>query len=644
MRDAFFLLAPALGATLLHFLWQGTLLALLASGALALLRGARAQTRYAIACLALCVALLAPLLTLGWLLASPSLAASAAGADLSPTAPAALSGWPLLPEVTVSGAAVRWPWLVLGWAAGAGLLSLRMAGGLLWIGRLRRRAWTDENGVLQAMADPLALRIGLRNPVFVCLSRDIASPVAAGWWRPMVLVPAALALRMPAPLLEALIAHELAHVRRHDYLVNLLQGVVETLLFYHPVVWWLSRRIREERELIADDLAANALGDRRRLALALAELDRSFDASTPTLPRFAPAARGGQLMARIQHLIRPRRSGIARSQLLSLASLPLLGLALAGIAAYAQATPAQTAPVQASTGLPPPPPPAPPAALADPTPPAPPAEPAPPAPLAPPAAPPPPPPPPPLHMSTRGPDGNGYSLVRHGTTRTMATWNREDQAALEAARARIDGDFLLVRRGKQHLVLRDPGLLDQVEAVWAPLNALDGQMQALQVQMAPHQQRLHALQVEMDRAQPPAVPAGLNAETSRLATLASRQAELAARQAQIAHRMRKADDSERADLERQRSALAAESDALSAQLREQSARVEAQTRRIRVQSEQMREVGARMEAASAPMQAIGKDMEALGRRIEQAAMAADGKTRKLIDDAVARGLAQPLLR
>ncbi|MFN3310989.1 MAG: M56 family metallopeptidase, partial [Thermomonas sp.] len=378
MRDAFFLLAPALGATLLHFLWQGAVLALLASATLALLRDARAQTRYAVACLALFAALLSPLLTLGWLLASPSLAASAVGADLPTTAPAALSGWLLLPEVATSGATVRWPWLVLGWATGAGLLSLRMAGGLLWIGRLRRRAWADGNGVLQAMADPLALRIGLRSPVLVRLSRDIASPVVAGWWRPMVLVPAALALRMPAPLLEALIAHELAHVRRHDYLVNLLQGVVETLLFYHPVVWWLSRRIREERELIADDLAASALGDRRRLALALAELDRSFDASTPTLPRFAPAARGGQLMARIQHLIRPRRSGIARNQLLSLASLPLLGLALAGIAAYAQATPAQTAPVQTSAGLPPPPPPAPPAALADPTPPAPPSEPAPP--------------------------------------------------------------------------------------------------------------------------------------------------------------------------------------------------------------------------------------------------------------------------
>lgn len=633
MRDAFFLLAPALGATLLHFLWQGTLLALLASGALALLRDARAQTRYAIACLALFAALLLPLLTLGWLLASPSPAVSvvAARPDQTTAAPAALSGWPQRPDASAFGAADLWLWVVASWAAGVGLLSLRMAGGLLWIGRLRRRAWADGNGVLQAMADSLALRIGLRSPVLVRLSRDIASPVVAGWWRPMVLVPAALALRMPAPLLEALIAHELAHVRRHDYLVNLLQGVVETLLFYHPVVWWLSRRIREERELIADDLAANALGDRRRLALALAELDRSFDASTPMLPRFAPAARGGQLMARIQHLIRPRRSGIARSQLLSLASLPLLGLALAGIAAYVQATPAQTAPAQASAGLPPPPPPAPPAV------PPPPLPPLPPPPL-------PPPPPPPLHMSTRGPDGNGYSLVRHGTTRTMATWSREDQAALEAARARIDGDFLLVRRGKQHLVLRDPGLLDQVEAAWAPLNALDGQMQALQVQMAPHQQRLQALQLEMDRAQPPAMPAGLDAETSRLAALASRQAELAARQAQIAQRMRKADDGERADLERQRSALAAESDALSAQLREQSARVEAQTRRIRVQSEQLREVGARMEAASAPMQAIGKDMEALGRRIEQAAQAADGKTRKLIDDAVARGLAQPLLR
>ena len=83
-----------------------------------------------------------------------------------------------------------------------------------------------------------------------------------------MLVPAVLVTGMPPHLLEALLAHELGHIRRHDYLINLLQNVVEILLFYHPAVWWLSRRIRTEREQIADDFAAHHLGDPRRLALA----------------------------------------------------------------------------------------------------------------------------------------------------------------------------------------------------------------------------------------------------------------------------------------------------------------------------------------------------------------------------------------
>lgn len=650
MHDALVRFGPALGAALLHFLWQGALLGLVAAGALALLREARPQIRYAIACLALLAAWLLPLLTLGWLLASPGPAQPTvvSSAGLAASAPPALSDWPLLTSATASGATARWPWLLAGWATGAALLSLRMAGGLLWIGRLRRRAWADDAGGLQAMADRLADRLEIRIAAVVRLSRDIASPVVIGWWRPMVLVPAALALRMPAPWLEALIAHELAHVRRHDYLVNLLQGVVETLLFYHPVVWWLSHRIRTERELIADELAATALGDRRRLAVALAELDRTLNALPSPLPPFVPAARGGPLMLRIQHLIHPRHVGILRRHLLALAGLPLIGLALGGAALYAQARPAQAHSAQATTApsasLPAPPPPPPPAPLAPPAPPAPPADIAPLPALPEPAAsvPPPPPPPPPPHASGRAPDGDGYTLVRHGKTRTLAAWSPQDQIALDAARARFDGDFLLIRRDGQPLVLRDPGVLDQVDAAWAPLEALNAQMRSLQARMAPHEQRLQALREEMDRVRPAAPPPELDAATSQLAALASRQADLAARQAQIARRMQKADEGERAELERQRSALAAESAALSAQLREQSARVQAQTSRIRAQSEQMREVGARMEAASAPMQAIGKDMEALGHRIEQAAHAADGKTRKLIEYAVARGLAQPL--
>ena len=103
--------------------------------------------------------------------------------------------------------------------------------------------------------------------------------MTAGWFKPVLLVPANLVTGMPPDLLEALLAHELAHVRRHDYLVNLLQFAAEILLFFHPTVWWLSRRIRIERERIADDMAAALIGQPRRLALALNALSRDADAA-----------------------------------------------------------------------------------------------------------------------------------------------------------------------------------------------------------------------------------------------------------------------------------------------------------------------------------------------------------------------------
>jgi bla regulator protein BlaR1 len=136
----------------------------------------------------------------------------------------------------------------------------------------------------------------------------------------VVLVPAALVPGMPPHLLEALLAHELGHIKRHDYLVNLLQNLVETLLFYHPAVWWLSRRIRAEREQIADDFAARHLGEPRRLALALSELERlQFSGA-----HLAQAANGGDLMLRIRRLLRPSVQAIDWKAL-----IPVLGLLLA---------------------------------------------------------------------------------------------------------------------------------------------------------------------------------------------------------------------------------------------------------------------------------------------------------------------------
>lgn len=180
--------------------------------------------------------------------------------------------------------------------------------------------------------------MGLRFPVPLKLHDALASPVTVGFFRPLVLLPASLLSGMPVPLIEALLAHELAHVRRWDYLVNLLQSVAEALLFFHPVVWWLSARLRVERELVADALAAQSLQDPAQLATALHQL--SLQPATPGHGGLLLSARGGTLLLRIQRLMAPAptlMSGRAGWKL----ALP--AMLLAGVTLLAQA-PRQSAP------------------------------------------------------------------------------------------------------------------------------------------------------------------------------------------------------------------------------------------------------------------------------------------------------------
>src|SRR6185503_3583474 len=126
-----------------------------------------------------------------------------------------------------------------------------------------------------------------------------------GWVKPAVLLPAAALTGLSTVQLESLLAHELAHVRRHDYLVNLLQGLIETLLFYHPAVWWVSRQIRREREHCCDDIAVALCGDVKLYAGALAQLEELRGrVLEPAL-----AATGGELLGRIRRLLQPAPSG-----------------------------------------------------------------------------------------------------------------------------------------------------------------------------------------------------------------------------------------------------------------------------------------------------------------------------------------------
>jgi serine-type D-Ala-D-Ala endopeptidase (penicillin-binding protein 7) len=312
------LLVPAVGWALLHFVWKGALIGFATALSLRLLRDADPRSRYALLGGALLLCAVVPLCDAYRFVQMAVPASSAIGA---PSIPLTRTAAPdALPRMTA--------WLVATWLLGVAVMSCRLAGGLLWVRRLRRTSAGATNPTWQAHATRLAERCGLSRPVALRVAADLPGPLTVGWWRPLVLVPAALLTHLPPDLLEALLAHEIAHIQRVDYLVNLLQHVVETLLFFHPAVWWLSRCLRIERERVADQLAAQLIGDGRRLALALEQLSliQAADLVAPSAPVVAQAAHGGQLLDRIRRLCRPARPAAARWR-----RAPALALGLAAL-------------------------------------------------------------------------------------------------------------------------------------------------------------------------------------------------------------------------------------------------------------------------------------------------------------------------
>ena len=297
-----------LGWTLLHFLWQGLLISVLYAAARRAARSARPDTRYLLACFALAAMAVAPLATwtvLGRSAApggAPVLSAalpSAAGAAAAPGGP--LAGtvvYGSLPEPLL-------PWVVAVWMAGATMAWLRFLGGWFFAIRLRSKFVRPAAPEWQETFDRLRTQLRVWMPVRLLVSSLVQAPAVVGWLRPVVLVPVGALTGLPPEQVEALLLHELAHIRRGDYLVNLLQSIVEAFLFYHPAVWWISGHLRTERELCCDDVAVAASGDVLAYARALAELE----AGRPEHFHAALAASGGSLADRIARLLgQPRRA------------------------------------------------------------------------------------------------------------------------------------------------------------------------------------------------------------------------------------------------------------------------------------------------------------------------------------------------
>lgn len=307
-----------LGWALIHFTWQGTLVALSLACVLRLLRGASTNTRYAAACVALLLMSSLPLSTIAIIrLSTPDKTASRVPPQFA--AQPASSPRPVEIEPTVvpthaDDALARplsWffnrpvnitpllPWMILLWLMGVVFFSLRLVGGWLYTQRLKSYGTRPlEEGWEQTLRR-LCDQLRAPRPARILESALVKVPMVVGWLRPVILLPASAFTGLTPQQLEVIIAHELAHIRRHDYLINLLQAVVETLLFYHPAVWWVSRRIRQEREHCCDDLAVAACGDALTYARALLEMEQLRAAG----PQLAMAANGGSLMNRIQRLV-----------------------------------------------------------------------------------------------------------------------------------------------------------------------------------------------------------------------------------------------------------------------------------------------------------------------------------------------------
>jgi beta-lactamase regulating signal transducer with metallopeptidase domain len=275
-------LARLVTLTLLHFLWQGAAIAILLAAIVEVGRIRSAQRRYNCSLAALALVIVVPLATFGWLAAQSSDAGLTAEvlATHEQTAPSAAPPTQSA-EFFVRTDRPRWldaiqPYAFGVWLVGVGILAARLAAGAMGVWRLRQSSF-QLPPELAELACRLGRRMGFRDEwsrraPLVALSRRVSEAVALGIVRPLVLLPAAWVSEMPLPMLEAVIAHELSHLARRDLLVNLLQRIVETLLFYHPAVWWLSRRLRIERELCCDEQAIAATGRRLEYVQALAHV------------------------------------------------------------------------------------------------------------------------------------------------------------------------------------------------------------------------------------------------------------------------------------------------------------------------------------------------------------------------------------
>lgn len=319
-------LTEAFGWALVHSLWQGALLAGAVGVVLRALRHRSAALRCAVALGGLLGQVLAFAATVLWCFPveqAPGIATTAYASQPAVFV-AAGSGFGFTAFLHA-----HLPTLVLSWVVGAGLLGLRLLGGWALVQRWSHRGARPAPVAWQAYLDRLGERAGIGRAVRLLESARVAVPMTVGWLKPVVLLPVGVLTGLSPAQIEAILAHELAHIRRHDYLINLLQSVVETVLFYHPATWWLAARARQEREHACDDVAVALTNNPVALAQALTALETFRREPTPHLA-LAFGGRKTGLLDRVKRVLGVDRQPASRANgwVVGLTLLLVAGLAV----------------------------------------------------------------------------------------------------------------------------------------------------------------------------------------------------------------------------------------------------------------------------------------------------------------------------
>src|SRR5450830_41226 len=325
-------LVEVLGWPLLNFLWQGALIGCGASLLCAIMRNARPQSRYLILCSALLACICWPVYGVYQELHAPRAVQLETALAFMQQSAGRFDIVFVHGHQFLAGMQAYLPIIVFIWLGGVCLMTARILVGMLWVRQLGDTLNADEQKQQlihwQSRTTVLAIGFGLQRQVHFRLDQRLRTPVTTGCWQPVIVMPLSLITGMSPELLDALVAHELAHIKRWDYVVNVVQQCVVAMLFYHPAVWWISFRIEVEREQIADDLAASVLRPPQALALALQKLD-AWQAGAPQM---APAANGGHLLARIKRLVRDDQQAWHWTM-----ATPIVGVLFMGIVASAVA-------------------------------------------------------------------------------------------------------------------------------------------------------------------------------------------------------------------------------------------------------------------------------------------------------------------